>query len=434
LIFPKAVKSLMKASNLVAAFSASFFLLFPGLADAQKGHKVDFSRLVVVGDSLSAGFQNFSLLDTEQSHGYASLLAQQAGTTLTLPQVPYPGAPNVLSLVSLGPPPVIAPTGGTLPAIPRDNPAQQPTNLAVPGVTIAQVLTQKPDLAATSPIDQLANIVLGFPSPFLIPGPARTQLEQAVALQPTVVIAWAGNNDALLPALTGNFLGLTPVDSFHNSYKTMLDTLSATNATLITANIPDVTEVGYFEPIAQLAAQTNLPLETVTSMLGAGPQDYIRASAMAQAQQILTGQATGPLTTCPSPLPGVGPSQIPCVLTASDAQALRNAVAAYNTVIATEAALHEAVLVDIHGLVDRLYTNGINIGGQQLTTSFLGGLFSFDGFHPTNTGYAVIANQFIDTMNQQLKTKIPDVPLPMVMWLDPFTYLRYAGQFSQTAR
>ncbi|HEY1216587.1 MAG TPA: SGNH/GDSL hydrolase family protein, partial [Bryobacteraceae bacterium] len=396
----------MKATSFAAVFSALFLLVSPQLAHAQKAKTVDFSRLVVVGDSLSAGFQNFSLLDTQQSHGYASLVAQQAGTSLTLPRVPYPGAPNVLSLVSLGPPPVIAPVSGTLPTIPRDNPTQQPTNLAVPGVTIAQVLTQRPNPAATSPIDQLANIVLGFPSPFLVPGPARTQLEEAVALKPTTVIAWAGNNDALLPALTGSLVGLTPVDVFQSCYKTMLDTLSATNATLITANIPDVTEVGYFEPMAQVAAQAKLPLETVTSMLGAGPQDYVRVSAMAQAQEILTGQANGPLTTCPSPLPGVGPSEIPCVLTASDAQILRDAVAAYNTAIATEAAAHGAVLVDIHGLVDRLSTSGINISGQQLTTSFLGGLFSFDGFHPTNTGYAVIANQFIDTINQQLNTTI----------------------------
>jgi GDSL-like Lipase/Acylhydrolase family len=417
----------MKAFNLSAAFSALLLVLSPQLANAQKGHKVDFSRLVVVGDSLSAGFQNFSLLDTQQSHGYASLVAQQAGSNMTLPLVPYPGVPNVMSLVSLGPPPVIGAASGTVPAIPRENPSQQPTNLAVPGVTIAQVLTQKPNPTATSPIDQLANIVLGFPSPFLVPGPARTQLEQAVALQPTVVIAWAGNNDALLPALTGSLGGLTPVDGFRASYKAMLDTLSATNATLITANIPDVTEIGYFAPIAQVAAQAGLPLGTVTSMLGVGPQDYLRASAMPQAQMILTGQAAGPLTTCPSPMPGLGPSEIPCVLTASDAQTLRTTVAAYDTVIASEAASHGAVLVDIHGLMDRLNANGINIAGQQLTTRFLGGLFSFDGFHPTNTGYAVIANQFIDTMNDQLHTKIADVPLPVTMFLDPFTYLRYAN-------
>lgn len=422
----------MKATNLATVLSALITLLSPQSASAQTSGKADFSRLVVVGDSLSAGFQNFSLLDTSQGHGYASLVALQAGTSLKLPLVPYPGAPNVLSLVSLGPPPVIAPVSGTLPAIPREDPSAQPTNLAVPGVTIAQVVTQRPDPAATSPIDQLANIVLGFPSPFLVPGPARTQLEQAVALQPTAVIAWAGNNDALLPALTGNVLGLTPVEAFHASYKAMLDTLSATKATIITANIPDVTEVAYFEPVAQVAAEAGVPLGTVKAMLGVGAKDYLRASAITQAHQILTGQAAGPLTTCASPLPGLGPSEVPCVLTASDAQIVRTTVAAYNAVITDEATKHGAVLVDIHSLMDSLSAKGVTIAGQQFTTNFLGGLFSFDGFHPTNTGYAVIANQFIDTINQQLKTTIPDVPLAPIMLLDPFTYLRYASQLAGT--
>ena len=425
------VKPLMKAINIAPVLSALLITLFPQIAGAQKAGKADFNRLVVVGDSLSAGFQNFSLLNTQQGHGYASLVAQQAGTKLTLPLVPYPGAPNVLSLVSIGPPPVIGPVSGTLPAVPRDNPSVQPTNLAVPGVTINQVVTQRPTSTPVTPIDQLANIVLGYPSPFFTPGPALTQLEQAVALKPTAVIAWAGNNDALLPALTGNYSALTPVDAFHASYKAMLDTLSTTKATLITANIPDVTEIGYFEPVAQVAAQVNLPLDTVTSMLGVGPQDYLRASAITRAQQILTGQVAGPLTTCASPLPGFGPNQISCVLTAADAQMIRTTVTAYNTVIAAEAASHGAVLVDIHALMDRLYANGINIAGQQLTMSLLGGLFSFDGFHPTNTGYAVIANQFIDTINQQLGTAIPDVSLSTVVMMDPFTYLRYVNLFNQ---
>ena len=422
----------MSISNLTFVLSAFLTLLIPQLGYGKQPKGVDFSHFVVVGDSLSAGFQNFSLLDSQQTHGYASLIAQQAGTTLTLPLVPYPGVPNVMSVVSFGPPPVIGTVGGALPAIPRDNPSQQPTNLAVPGVTVAQVLNQRPNPAATSPIDRLGNIVLGFPSPFIVPGPPRSQVEQAVALQPTVVIAWAGNNDALLPALTGDFSGLTQVSDFRASYKAILDALSATGATLVTANIADVTEVGYFKPVAQVATEAGLPLSTVTAMLGVGSQDYLRLPAVSEAQKILTGQAAGPLTTCPNPVAGLGASQIPCVLTAADANTLRARVAAYNTAISAEAAAHGAVLVDIYSLVDRIHSSGIDIGGQQFTSGYLGGLFSFDGFHPTNTGYAVIANEFIDTMNKQLKTRIPDVSTSSIMWLDPFTYLRFVNSSKQS--
>ncbi len=424
--------SITKLAFILSAFPALFV---PQLGYGKPKQGVDFTRFVVVGDSLSAGFQNFSLLDSQQTHGYASLIAQQAGTSLILPLVPYPGAPNVLSLVSLGPPPIIGPVSGSLPpppAFPRDNPTQQPTNLAVPGVTIAQVLTQRPNPAAISPVDQLGNIVLGFPSPFIVPGLPHTQVEQAVALQPTTVIAWAGNNDALLPALTGDFSSLTQVSDFRASYRAILDALAATGATVVTANIPDVTEVGYFKAVSQVASEADLPLSTVTAMLGVGSQDYLRLPAESQAQKILAGQAAGPLTTCPTPVPGLGASQIPCVLTAADADTLRARVAAYNAAITAEAAAHGAVLVDIYSLVDGLHAHGLKIDGQQLTTGFLGGLFSFDGFHPTNTGYAVIANQFIDTMNKQLKTRIPDVSTSAIMWLDPFNYLRIASGSTQS--
>ncbi len=61
------------------------------------------TRFVAVGDSLTAGVENFSLLDSQQPHGYASVIAKQAGWPLVLPLVPPPGVPNVLQLVSLGP-------------------------------------------------------------------------------------------------------------------------------------------------------------------------------------------------------------------------------------------------------------------------------------------------------------------------------------------
>jgi hypothetical protein len=62
--------------------------------------KANLSRLVVVGDSLSAGFQNDSLLDTQQPHGWAAVVASQANVPLALPLIAPPGIPNVLELVS----------------------------------------------------------------------------------------------------------------------------------------------------------------------------------------------------------------------------------------------------------------------------------------------------------------------------------------------
>src|ERR1700722_16718961 len=71
-----------------------------------------FATTVVIGDSLSAGFQNGSLLDSQQPNGWASLVAKQANFSLALPLIASPGVPAVLELTSLGPPPVIQQASG----------------------------------------------------------------------------------------------------------------------------------------------------------------------------------------------------------------------------------------------------------------------------------------------------------------------------------
>ncbi|HEY6990610.1 MAG TPA: hypothetical protein VH369_19600 [Bryobacteraceae bacterium] len=391
---------------------------------AQIGHAnpANLSRLVIVGDSLSAGVQNFSLLDTQQIHGYASVLAQQAGVPLFLPLVPYPGAPNKLELVSPGPPPEIQQVPGSLPPIPRDNPLIVPFNVSVPGITVAQSLTMRPTLEhSADPVQGWATIVLGFPSLFLNQKP--TQIELAKSLFPTTVIEWLGNNDALVPALLGQLPALTPIDSFTASYRQVLDELAKTHAQLITANIPDVTEIAFFTSGQRIAERTGLPVQTVTSMLGIAANDYVRVTGQPFVDKILTGQMPGPLPqACPSPLAALSSSPVPCVLTAADAAVIRSDISCYNDVIAAESAAHGALLIDAHALVDRIYATGYTINGQELTTDFLGGLFSLDGIHPTNTGYGIIANLFIDEMNKSLHTNIPSANLSPIAARDPLVF------------
>jgi GDSL-like Lipase/Acylhydrolase len=383
--------------------------------------KADLSRLVVVGDSISAGVQNFSLLDTQQPHGYAALIAAQADVPLTLPLVPYPGAPNVLELISFGPPPVIQPAPGTLPPIPRDNPFRQPTNLSVPGITVQQslTLTPNPNANPSDPVAGWANIVLGFPTPFLVPGPALTQIQQAVALKPTTVIVWLGNNDVLIPVLFGGVP--TPPAAFATAYQNVLLALSQTKASLVVANIPDITGLPYFTPVATLAHDVGLPLSEVTSLLGVGPGDYLRPSGVTIAEQILNG-APGPLSAYTCSAEPFSSAPIACILTAAEVTAFQETVNSYNSTIASDATAFGATLVDIYSLVEHIYRNGYKSAGYCMNASFLGGLFSLDGVHPTNTGYAIIANTFIHKMNTTMATGIPPVLVAHVVRNDPLVF------------
>src|ERR1700740_3638817 len=109
---------------------------------AQAKNAGNFSNTVFLGDSLTAGYQSGSLLDTQQVHGWPPLVAKQAGFTIGQTLIASPGAPNVLQLTPVGPPPVITSAPGTTTG--RDNFATQVTDLAVPGAFLNDVLNTVP--------------------------------------------------------------------------------------------------------------------------------------------------------------------------------------------------------------------------------------------------------------------------------------------------
>ena len=96
------------------------------------------------------------------------------------------------------------------------------------------------------------------------------------------------------------------------------------------------------------------------------------------------------------------------------------AVTQFNAIIAEAAHQHGAALADFNTLVAQLSEHGYQLkNGQTLTTAFLGGLFSLDGIHPTNTGYAILANAVINAMNQQFHSNVPLVSVDQVAKTDP---------------
>jgi hypothetical protein len=70
-------------------------------------------------------------------------------------------------------------------------------------------------------------------------------------------------------------------------------------------------------------------------------------------------------------------------------------------------------LVPIDTRFAQIAQEGFHVGGNiTLTTDYLtGGLFSYDGVHPTPLGYAIIANEFLTAMNGRFGDEIPLVDL-----------------------
>lgn len=374
---------------------------------AQAKNAGNFTTAVFLGDSLTAGYQSGSLLDTQQVHGWAPLVAAQANFNVILPLIAPPGAPGVLQLVSAGPPPVIVSSPGTSSG--RDNFSVQATDLAVPGALLTDVLNTVP-LASPAPGQQQINqLVLGFPG--LGYGQAYSQATFAIKANPTTIFLWIGNNDALIADLTGSPATMTSVADFTAQYQALMQALTTqTSAHLVIANIPDVTAVPYLQPapgiLAQYSAGTGVPAAVLSGLLGITTGDLVTPEGLSEIPLILGGKKKGPISDAG-------------VLTAAETVAVQTQVKAFNQVIAQQAQAAGATLVDINALFGQITTAGLAINGYTGTARFLGGFFSLDGIHPTNTGYAVVANRFIDTLDTSVGTKIADVDLPAVAAADP---------------
>jgi hypothetical protein len=401
----------------VAYFSLAIVPAWARQAEAapQSAH---LTRLVVVGDSLSAGFQNFSLYDSDsivppaplggQKHGFAALIAQQANVSLNLPLIQYPGIPAVLTR-----------EGGVVsraPGIGTREPQTlgfQTQNLSVPGFDVLDALVHKVNLPSLQQNPQAASFEDLLTVEILGPGllnnlpsagcgviPSTngdvffSQALCAIELKPTTVVVSLGNGDAL-QSLT---LGIPPTDAtkFATYYQILLDALSHyTTAKIVVSNIPDVADLPFLVSYQEFEAQCLVP------PAGAGPNDYVVPDLAAPSFHLCTSYVVRPAALV--------------------AQA-QTAVDDYNLIIAAIARKSGAVVVDVNKLFAHIGKHGYKTGEHYLTTQYLGGIFSLDAVHPSNTGYAILANAFIDRMNCELHTNIPPVNIEQIADTDPLVF------------
>ena len=365
-----------------------------------------FSRVVVLGDSASAGFQNGSLLDAQQTNGWASLVAKQAGFPLTLPLVSAPGYPAVFSVAPGVFPPVLEEKPGFTKG--RDNPLAAPDVLAVPGSFVQDVLNAAP--GGVKPLagdEYMERLVLGS---------GGSQVQQALARNPTTIFLWVGNNDALKADGLGDPTGMTPVADFTAEFTRLIDALhTGSSAHLVVANIPDVTKLPYMTDagtlLKEMSDYTHVPESLFSEAFHLYPGDMLNWKGL---QDLKAGWDGIFKNVYPTPIPASE------VLTPTELAEVRSTIDSYNRASAAQTKAAGGVLVDLHTAVDGWAKSGVTIGDQKATMLYMGGLFGVDGLHPSNTGYALFANVFIDAMNKQMKTAIPDVDLKPVAAKDPY--------------
>lgn len=97
-------------------------------------------------------------------------------------------------------------------------------------------------------------------------------------------------------------------------------------------------------------------------------------------------------------------------LTESEIEVIEQAVEDYNQIINGFESDPDLAIVDMNGLFQELIQDGFFINGINYTRQFiLGNAFSLDGIHLTPAGSAIVANKFIETINEAFGASVSPV-------------------------
>jgi lysophospholipase L1-like esterase len=353
----------------------------------------------------------------------------------------------------------------------RMNPAATTVrNVAVPGLTLheANVLHQ-PQTTTCKPIPGIPGLLSNVVSEesgtfwpvlrdFTNLGPHLTEANAAASRHPTLATVWLGANDVLkYMGSGGRFVGgdRNPGQAA-SDLKATISTLQNAGARVVVANLPNILETGYFQRMTLVPkTKRDCALETYASCF-LMPVGGLPASVLPQIAHQYHLETPGgcvptseskpcgyltlpaviliatyynpnggvlPNLDCPKPAPGCKPkpgsglgSNYITPAFAGKIQALNDAI---NTGIGNAASETHVPLVDIQAIFEGLasknpsnpyFAQAASINpGICCSIGYGAGILSYDGLHPSNTGYALIAYDFIATINKAYGTHIPEV-------------------------
>jgi len=404
-------------SRFAAVVVAALCIAVPGFA--ARG-TADFTRFVALGDSYGAGVESGSLNANHQPFSWPAVIARQAGAPdFQQPTVSFPGIGNELQLLDIVSfPPVIAPAPGT--GQPTNLNLPRPyNNLSIPGANVS-------DLTTLTGAEQNPTTTAAQFARFILRGQG-TAVQQTAAQNPTFIAIWIGGNDLLGSVLSGTPKALTPTDVFKTAYNKMLDQLlaAAPNAGMVVGNMPtSATALPFLNTVPPVLINpatrqpvifngAPIPLIAELGDGTVGPLPPGSFVLLPYGGLIASGYGI-PAFLKVDPrfanLPNIGKPLLDAwVLTPTEAGQIAARAVEYNQVISDAAAARNIPVADIKGLFDKFASpTGYRVGPFTFSASYIaGGLFSLDGFHMTDLGYTLFANQYIRAINSGYNTSIP---------------------------
>ncbi len=402
----------------------------------------DFSRYIAVGDFWTAGFADGALYKSGQDNSFPGILAKQftyaGGGAFKQPFMVDDYGVGISTGVpkpklELGFHPDCKEVIGLSPAY---------ANVAVDPANLAPIGSQGPFNNIGMPgLKSIYMGVAGFATlnPYFgrfASSPTVKVIEEIPPVNATFFTLWLGMFDIQYFAMLGGVGDqITPTAQFAASLQATLDVLKANGAKGAVANIPDMTNFAYFRTIPYNALP--IPDQATADMLN---------MAYAQLNMIIKGSgSTDTIHFAPGPNPLViqdaslpwGMRQIKAtelvllslpqdslkcagwgsqkpvpgafILDNAEIALVKNAVNEYNEKIA-EMATGDVALVNIYGMMQELYMDGLMFDNVQLDRRFVqGNFFSLDGLNPTKMGSAALAYYFIAAINEKFNAQIPQV-------------------------
>jgi len=407
--------------------------------------EADFERFVAVGSSFTAGYNDGALTRAGQLASIPNILAQQfalvGGGEFKQPLLPVG---NGLVVNSLGQ------ITGQLALSSRINCAGKPdfgianvsgnaagmqwigndgpyNNLGVPGVKSFQLYSQflgKGGSAGNYYYHRFASDTGS------VSGLSSTVIGDAQLINPTFFSLWMGNSDVYSYATSGGSgvvggmttYDITPVDTFNKAVDFIVNGLTSNGAKGVIANIPDISDIPYFNTIPYngltLTAAQATALNSVSPpgiSFSAGANSFVVENpGSGTIRQLKSGELL--LLSIPSDsllCGGWGLPQHPIpanyVIDSTELSNIKSNITLFNNKISAAAAAKGLALVDVNHFYKTLQS-GVKFNGATMSAKFLSGAaFSLDGVHPSNKGFALIANEFITAINARFKCNLPPV-------------------------
>lgn len=408
----------------------------------------NFSNFIAIGDGHTAGYMDDGLSLQGQNNSLGYILQHQlmmVGASAI--EMPWMSTQNVglnpigLSCLMLGyktdcqgitslSPVRISLQGETSSfSTSAFNPAKKFTNFGVPGARMI-------DLVSSA----FGNINLPQHNPFFtrlskdqfnLPGSGTFSTYQDNIFNggfPTFCSIYLGIEDVLPYAKSGatanpmSPLAGFPGVGFEESLGQLCEQLSAQNVKAVIATIPNVTEWPFFNTIPynglKLDEEKAASLNQIYNPLGfafvVGENPFMIAdptAGMFGVRPALPGEKillSAPLDSVKCfQMGSVFPFRNEFVLTLEELNEIQTRIDQFNAIIRQKAITYGFALVETQNFFTKL-PSGFAFNGVTLSAKFVsGGVFSLDGIHLNPRGNALLANEFLKSINQTFKSNIP---------------------------